>query len=407
MAKRRARITPPAMPLPLPRSLLTVLLPLFAVAAWSSPLGAAPMEQRPKPDEPPQVVEAGGSRTEVGVLLGAEYRIDIPAQWNGSLVVWYHGYSEHGNTFHIAERVGPDLQNFLERHYAVAQSAYSEPGWALQQAYPETEALRHYFDRRYGHPKETYVVGASMGGALVMVTLELNPKPYLGGLDLCGAVGPTFASFDRRFAFRAAFDHYFPGIMGPLVPVPADYDDTLTVRERILTALKANPANAEEIRDLMGLHTDQQVARDISYFTFVIADLQRRARGNPFDNRNWIYSGANSGSSAADLELNASVKRYAAEQRARDYLMRHYTPSGRLGRPMLALHTVFDPYVPPSLLTLYNEIVEGAGQGERLVQQYVPRDGHCAIRPEEIGHSFDELVAWTHGGPRPTPGLLH
>ncbi len=352
------------------------------------------------------MVRSTSGTTEVGMLLGAEYRIDMPAEWNGKLVVWYHGYSEHGTTFHIAEHVGADLQNFLERHYAIVQSAYSEPGWALQQAYPESEAVRHYFDRRYGHPRETYAVGGSMGGALVMITLELNPKPFLGGLDLCGAVGPTFVSFDRRFALRAAFDHYFPGVMGPLVPVPADYDDTLAVRERLQAALKANPASAALMRELMRLHTDLQVARDLSYFTFVIADMQRRSGGNPFDNRNWIYSGANPVSSGADEELNASVRRYAASPKAREYLMQHYTPSGRLGRPMLAVHTIFDPLIPPGTLTLYTEMVEGAGQGDHLVQQYVPHDGHCAITPWEFGKAFDDLVTGTHGGPRPVPGLL-
>ena len=386
--------------------LLRVVLSTLALLSWPGTASAATKTSLQRSDEAPQVVTSTTGKTEVGVLGGAEYRIDVPAAWNGSLVVWYHGYSEHGTTFHITEHVGGDLQNFLDRHYAVAQSAYSEPGWALQQAYPETEALRHYFDHKYGHPKETYVVGGSMGGALVMITLELNPRPYMGGLDLCGAVGPTFASFDRRFAFRAAFDHYFPGIMGSLVPVPVDYDDTLAVRQRIGAALKLNPAAADEIRELMGLHNDAQVARDISYFTFVIADLQRRAGGNPFDNRNWIYSGANATTSAADEELNAAVRRYPANPRARDYLVRHYTPSGRLGRPMLAVHTIFDPYIPPTLLTLYNEMVEGAGQGEHLVQQYVPRDGHCAITSEEVGRAFDELVTWTHGGPRPVPGLL-
>ena len=239
-----------------------------------------------------------------------------------------------------------------------------------------------------------------------MITLELNPKPYLGGLDLCGAVGPTFVSFDRRFAYRAAFDVYFPGVMGPLVPVPSDYDDTAAVRERISNALRANPANAALLRSLMGLHTDANVARDIAYFTFVIADLQRRAGGNPFDNRNWIYTGTNPVLSATDTELNDSVRRYPADKKARDYLIRHYTPTGRLGRPMLAVHTIYDPLIPPALLALYNEMVESAGVGDRLVQQYVPHDGHCSITPEEIGHAFDELVTWTHGGARPVPGPL-
>ena len=354
----------------------------------------------------PQVLEGPEGTTETGEIAGAEYRIDVPPDWNGSLVVYYHGYSEHGATFHIAERLHADLLTMTDRHYAVVQSAYSEPGWAVQQAYPETEALRHYFDHKYGHPRETYVVGGSMGGALVMITLELNPKPFLGGLDLCGAVGPTFVSFDRRFALRAAFDSYFPGVMGPLVPVPADFDDTAAERERITGALKANPAEAALVRSLMGLHTDANVARDVSYFTFVIADLQHRAGGNPFDNRNWIYTGTNGTSTASDIELNEKVHRYAADRRAVEYLVRHYTPTGHLGKPMLAVHTVYDPLIPPGLLALYNEMVEGAGLGDRLVQQYVPRDGHCSITPDEIGRAFDELVTWTHGGARPTPGLL-
>lgn len=354
-----------------------------------------------------QAIHSATGTTEVGYLNAAEYRIDVPTDWNGSLVLYYHGYAEHGATFHIAEHLHPDLETLTDRHYAVAQSAYSQPGWALQQAYPETETLRRYFEHKYGHPRETFLVGGSMGGALVMITLELNPKPYEGGLDLCGSVGPTFFSFDRRFAMRAAFDAYFPGIMGPLVPVPADFDDTSALRERILAALKSNPANATLLRNLMGLHTDANVARDISYFTFVVGDLQRRAGGNPFDNRNWIYAGTNPASSASDIELNHTVRRYASSRKAREYLVRHYTPTGHLGRPMLAVHTVYDPLIPPPQLALYNEMVEGAGAGDRLVQQYVPRDGHCSITPEEIGHAFDELVAWTHGGPRPAPGLLH
>ena len=386
-----------------PRSAAARLLCTFA---WALVHAATPLLHAQSSAEP-QIVQTAGTTTEVGVLNGAEYRIDIPPEWNNSLVVYFHGYAEHGAHFHIAEHLPPDLQTMTERHYAVAQSAYSEGGWALQQAYPESEALRHYFDRKYGHPRETYAVGGSMGGALVMITLELNPKPYIGGLDLCGAVGPTFVSFDRRFAMRAAFDAYFPGVMGSLVPVPTDFDDTAAVRDRVLNALKANPTDATLLRALMGLHTDASVARDISYFTFVIADIQRRAGGNPFDNQNWIYTGTSPVSSATDAELNESVHRYAMDKRARDYLVRHYTPTGHLGRPMLAVHTVYDPLIPPGLLTLYNEMVEDAGVGDRLVQQYVPRDGHCSITPEEIGHAFDELVTWIHGGPRPTPGLLH
>lgn len=379
------------------------LLLAGVVTAWAAAPGAS--KHSPKPTVAMQLHSPVGF-TEVGSLAGAAYRIDIPNDWNHMLVVWYHGYAQDPVTFHIAERLSGRLEPLLDRHYAVAQSAYSQTGWALPQAYPETEALRQYFSRRFGAPRETYAVGASMGGALVMVTLELNPKPYIGGLDLCGAVGPTYESFDRRFAMRAAFDYYFPGVMPSLVPVPDDYKADKAERERIEDALHDNPQGAAAMRSLMGLHTDAELASDIAYFTFVIGDMQRRARGNPFDNRNTIYSGTNPTSSTEDYELNDKVRRYAAQPSARAYLLHHYTPTGRLGKPMLALHTVYDPVVPVSQLAAYSRQVESAGFGQNLVQQYVHRDGHCTLRQDEVGEAFDELVDWTHGRSRPAAGLL-
>ncbi|HEY5330663.1 MAG TPA: alpha/beta hydrolase [Acidobacteriaceae bacterium] len=363
-------------------------------------------QKAPKPDAKPDVLETVAGTTEVGVLGGAAYRIDVPADWNRSLVVYYHGYSETPGTFRIADRLNSQALPMFQRHYAVIQSAYSERGWALQQAYPETELLRRYFVHAYQQPRETYVAGGSMGGALVMVTLELNPKPYLGGLDLCGAVGPTYESLERRFAWRAAFDFYFPGLLPPLVTTPPNYEESAALREKVLAALRANPAAATELRGLTGLHADAEVAHDMVYFTFVIADMQRRAGGNPFDNRNYIYTGTNPATTASDYALNDGVRRYAAEPKAREYLMHHYTPNGHLGRPMLALHTVYDPLIPATTLSLYEHQVQMAGAGENLVQQYVHRDGHCTFSEEEVGRTFDELVEWTHRGMRPTPGLL-
>jgi len=161
------------------------------------------------------------------------------------------------------------------------------------------------------------------------------------------------------------------------------------------------------MRALMALHTDAGVASDIAYFTFVITDMQHRAGGNPFDNRNYLYTGTNPTSSASDYALNDGVRRYAADPHAQDYLFRHYTPDGHLTKPMLALHTLYDPLVPPTSLSLYDHIVQNAGFGQNLVQQYVHREGHCAVTEDEVGRAFDELVQWTHRGARPTPGLLH
>lgn len=380
-------------------------LPLAAAALLLSALPLQAAAAGPKSAQK-QTLQSPLGFTEVGILDGAAYRIDVPTHWNHALVVFYHGYALQPVSFHIAEHLTPRQMPFFERRYAVIQSAYSTAGWALQQAYPETESLRRYFTKQYGQPAATYAVGRSMGGDLVAITLELNPKPYRGGLDLCGAVGPTYQAMERRFAMRAAFDAYFPGVMPPLVPVPASYEDTRADYDRVLAAVRSNPDDAMRLRNLMGLRSDQDLAHDIAYWTFVIGDLQRRAGGNPFDNRNHIYTGTSLTDSSGDFELNEKVKRYAAEPRARAYLMRHYTPNGHLGRPMLALHTIYDPIVEPSQLALYNHQVQEVGFGDNLVQQVVDREGHCNFTEDEVGDAFDEMVRWANGGPRPTPGPL-
>lgn len=391
-AARRPSISALAR-LPLAAALLLCVLPLRAAEP-----GSAPAHK--------QTLQSPFGFTEVGLLDGAAYRIDVPAHWNHSLVVFYHGYALRPVTFHLAARLTAEQMPFFERHYAVVQSAYSTAGWALQQAYPETESLRRYFTKQYGAPTATYAAGRSMGGDLVAITLELNPKPYLGGLDLCGAVGPTYQSMERRFAMRAAFDAYFPGVMPTLIPVPASYEDTRADYDRVLAAVRENPDDATRLRNLMGLRSDQDLAHDIAYWTFVIGDLQRRSGGNPFDNRNHLYTGTSLTDSVGDFELNERVRRYAADPRARAYLMRHYTPNGHLARPMLALHTIYDPIVEPRQLALYNHQVEEVGFGDNLVQQVVDREGHCNFTEDEVGDAFDEMVHWANGGPRPTPGVL-
>ena len=405
------------------RPLARVARPLARLPGWlavclltffSAPLRAAGTHDL-HPDRTPDIVRTAAGTTEVGTLAGVPYRIDIPTAWNHALVVYYHGYSEGPYTYRATGPLNEQTQPIFDRGYAIIQSGYSATGWALAEAYPQSEQLRLYFLRAYGQPAEgkagaktmeTFVAGGSMGGALVVATLELNPKPYAGGLSLCGSVGPSDLAFQRRFAWRAAFDFYFPGVLPNLVPAPVFFEETPALRTRVFEALHSNPNAANALRNLTGLHTDREVADDMVYFTFVITDMQHRANGSPFDNRNFLYTGTNPSSAIYDNALNDGVHRYAADPAARDYLLHHYTPSGHLNHPMLALHTTYDPRIPGSTLAFYAEQVAMAGFSANLVQQYVHRDGHCTFTQDEIGRSFDEMVAWVHTGHRPPVGLL-
>jgi hypothetical protein len=133
----------------------------------------------------------------------------------------------------------------------------------------------------------------------------------------------------------------------------------------------------------------------------MLRELRERAGGNPFDNRSVIYDTPGEDYNA----LNDGVKRYAADPRAAEYVRTWYTPTGRLDRPLLAIHTTYDPLVPVRIPAMYPGIVDHAGSANMFVQQYVHHDGHCAILPAEIARGFSELREWKSSGVKPPFGL--
>lgn len=339
--------------------------------------------------------------TDIGTLAGAAYRIDIPAGWNHRVVVFFHGTTETPVVYTENEALWPMFVPILQRRYAVIQSGYSAAGWAIEEAAKDTERLRRYFVARHGQPVQFLVVGMSMGGALAAMTIEQRPEIYAGALSLCGVLEPSDALFQRDFALAAAFDFHFPGVLPSLVPVPEDYVADKATTAKIAAALASKPAAARSLLRWYG-------AGDLASLSAVIADtltdfrdLQRRTGGNPLGNADLIYT--NSGDDAA---LNAGVRRYRADAKAAAWLARRYTPSGRLVRPMLALHDTGDPLVPAAGAFAYALAAQRAGHGGNFVQQYVDRAGHCVFEPGEVGRAFDQLIEWVDAGRRPPPGRL-
>jgi hypothetical protein len=239
-----------------------------------------------------------------------------------------------------------------------------------------------------------------MGGFLTMVLVESFPTAYDGGLALCGPLASASFLMGRRvFDFRVVFDYFFPGALPSPASVPADYFMTPALNQRTLDLLEANPSKAAEIRSYTGIRTNKDVAGAVVFFTYILKDLQQRGGGNPFDNRGVIYEGTSD-----DNALNDGVTRYAAEPRATDYVRRYYTPSGRLTRPLLAIQTTYDQLIPAWVTNAYSNIAELSGSSHLFVQQYVKRDGHCAILPAEVSRGFEQLRQWKAAGTRPPAG---
>jgi len=355
-----------------------------------------PLASARAPDPAP-----GKASTEVGTLAGAGYRIDVPAHWNRGLVVFYHGYAIDPVRFGEGERISPMFDGMLRRGFAVIQSAYSATGWAVEQGAADTERLRKYFVSKHGQPKETFISGMSMGGALTVLTTETQPDIYSGALSLCGAIEPTDRMMLHDFALRAAFDHYFPDVLGPLVPVPDDYRPNNAVVTKIAAAMKAKPAAVRSLLGVYGAGDAASLPAVIAFVTYSVKEMQQRAHGNPFGNADFLYTG-----SGDDFALNEGVHRYRAETTAAQYLAKFYTPSGKLTRPLLALHDTGDPLVPASTAFEYAVLAQRAGHADNFVQQYVNAEGHCVFKPDEIDHAFGVLLDWVHDGKRPVAGRL-
>jgi hypothetical protein len=202
------------------------------------------------------------------------------------------------------------------------------------------------------------------------------------------------------FDMRVVFDFYFPRALPSPAKVLSDYMLSPARNAEIEKLLDSKPAQSTIVRRWAGIRTNKELAGTLVFNTYVLKDVQTRGGGNPFDNRNTIYEGSDD-----DNALNDGVIRYAADPGAVAYLQHYYTRSGRLTRPLLAIHTTYDPTAPPWVTNMYSKTVESAGSGKFFVQQYVRRDGHCAIQPAELGRGFMQLRQWVAAGARPAPGL--
>jgi pimeloyl-ACP methyl ester carboxylesterase len=344
---------------------------------------------------------AANSKTETGDINGAKFRIDLPEHWNGGLVMYCHGYASMPVSYDDP-KLPPALAVFIDEGYAVAQSGYAATGWAVEQAVVDIENLRRYFIAKYGAVKETYITGHSMGGFLTMMIMETNPLAYDAGLPLCGPLAPANHFMSRgAFDARVVFDYYFPGGLPDPAKVDRGYEDSKDAREHVLQLLDGAPDKAAVLRRMIDIKSNQDLAGVLSFITSVLKELQQRAGGNPFDNTSIIYTG-----SPDDAALNAGVKRYRADPKAAAYVRQFYTPTGLIRKPMLAVHTVYDPLVSPAIPNVYQSLVEQAGAANWYVQQYVRHDGHCAIEPGEIARAFSELREWKTSGVRPQGGEL-
>src|SRR5262245_17123966 len=201
-----------------------ILAALTVVAAF-----AIPRAITVSADQPPQYfvdetklpfAALPGTSTQrlFGIHKGAGYRIEVPDNWNGALVVYAHGFRGNGLELTVSN---PSIRQYLVTNgFAWAASSYAANGYNVRAGVQDTHALTALFNGLVAHPQRTYLIGHSMGGHITGVAIEQYPNEYDGAMPMCGVMGDAelFDYFlDLQLTAQA-----ISGVSAPY-PYPANY----------------------------------------------------------------------------------------------------------------------------------------------------------------------------------------
>ena len=355
-----------------------------------------------------------------GIHNGAGFRIEVPDNWNGSLVLWAHGF--RGNGLELTVDDHPLRLFLIANGYAWAASSYSRNAYDPAQGAKDTHALTTFFNGKFGRPVRTYITGASMGGHVTGIVAEQWPNSYDGAMPVCGVLG-DYELFDFFLDFNLAAQTlsgvgrvfpFAPDYLGVGVPatkaalelVPGTFPFTLNAAGGNLKSLtQLRSGGVRPVFD-QGFLFWNGVAGDFLFGLGVaIGDgTMPRHPGVVVDNTDVVYQfDTNPAASPEEAALNAAIQRVAADPQGRHVNGISNVPptTGELRIPMLSLHNLGDLFVPFLMEQVYAERVAAHGASNLLVQRAIRDFRHCAFSPNEFVEGFVDLVRWVEAGVKP------
>lgn len=325
-------------------------------------------------------------RTLSGELQGAPWRLDVPAGWNGDLVMLAHGYEPAGVPRTTPMTANDSTATLLAAGYAVAQSAYSSQGWAVADAINDTERLRRHALNELKRVRHTWILGFSMGGAVTIASLERYPQHYAGGVSLCGAnlSGEQIAA--DLLTTLVAFDYFFPNAEGlPATGLLSPEAATLpqgTLYQGIASALQRDPEHAAVLARQLQVSTDA-LAGAVSLHALVLHELVARSGGMPVGNREVVYRGFGD-----DGAFNAGVQRLDPVPDAQADVRAKLALSGALKRPLVIQFNHNDPTIVPRMQTAYPLLAARAGAHPLPRVLPAAGEGHCGFPEAQVAEAL-------------------
>jgi hypothetical protein len=421
----------------------TVLALCAVAAACSSPAGSSPAGGSASPaasggSVTAQATPASTARTgtaaagtEVSGTLsdGTTWVAEYPASWNGTLVLYSHGFGS------LTAADAPDTETqsaLLAAGYAIAGSSYDPNGseWALDTALSDQfGALAAVESTVLPHqPAHVLAFGTSMGGLISALEAQDGQGKIDGALTTCGVVSGGVNLNQYQLDGEYAITRLLGNPATQLVGLNDDtaYDTGLALyadaqqaqgsaagRARLALALaffnlpawnpySSAPAAASDPAALEAAQYAALMDSSTNVISFYVGgreSIEQAAGGQPAwtEGTNFaqlfaassnkaevtaLYraAGLNLDGDLATLSARATVKAAPAALRS---LQASSDPTGKLAVPELDLHTIGDNLVPVQNENYYAKLVAQAGSATLLRQAYTDSFGHCNFSVSE------------------------
>lgn len=375
---------------------------------------------------PTTALAAAATRYDGVLPDGATWIADVPANWNGTVVLYSHGYNPGPANPPVDSPDPAVAQALLARGYALAGSSYSRPGWAAGTAAQDGLDTLQAVAAIIGRPRRAIALGTSFGGMITGELAERGGRRLDGAVATCGMMGGGIDLHNYQLdGSHAIAQLLLAGEQVKLVRFtgPAEAAATAGRMTAAVDQARTTPAGRAKLALITALFQEPAWAPgqpkpapgDIdaqaegqyqnlrAILPFVVLgryDMEQSAGGNPAWNQgvNYWRQLAESGRLAqvarlygragadlpADLNLLTRTASVSADPAAHDWMLRTSALTGRLAMPVLTMHTTDDGLLPVQHEQEYAEDVRHSGAAALLRQAYTEHTGHCAFTTAEL-----------------------
>jgi pimeloyl-ACP methyl ester carboxylesterase len=391
------------------------------------------------------LTSASGQNSQVWTGIGtdgAAYRIEVPPDWNGTLVMFAHGFRGTGNVVWVSD---PQLRQFFVDHgFAWAASSYALNGYDPGDGVVDTHDLLQAFPSVTGlHARQAIMTGLSMGGEITVAEIEAYKGDFAGAMPYCGVLagnnlfdyylganvtaagltGTTISYPTTLAAGQAYAPAYQNAVLSELpalgiTPNPATGGQTFTTNltktgtlwadtvEQLSGGTRPGFQSAIDFWDGFGFPPLTHIPFLFGLYPGLNGGTLGFANGSVAGNEGTFYTFSDQPASMLPREvaLNRAVLRVpVTATSSADALSPAELPTiqGNPGIPVLSIHGIGDLFVPFSMDQQYDRLMVAHGQGDMFVSRAIREVTHCGYTDRELSAGFSALVSWIATGVRP------